>query len=89
MFTKVVIYSHIRKAISLPDEGETPKTPTTTRRHAVSQHKERLYFLLFYRNIQHQIVKSNITLIAPGNNANGIIQRATSQFFVFRHWHLM
>ncbi len=25
MFTKVVIFSHIRKAISLPDEGETLK----------------------------------------------------------------
>ena len=27
MFTKVVIYSHIRKAISLPDEGETLTHP--------------------------------------------------------------
>ena len=31
MFTKVVIFSHIRKAISLPGKGGTPKTALPNR----------------------------------------------------------
>lgn len=37
MFTKVVIFSHIRKAISLPDEGETLKLHFPTDREYDSQ----------------------------------------------------
>ena len=37
MFTKVVIFSHIRKTISLPDEGETLKLHFPTDREYDSQ----------------------------------------------------
>ena len=37
MFTKVAIFSHIRKAISLPDKGETLKLHFPTDREYDSQ----------------------------------------------------
>lgn len=37
MFTKVAIFSHIRKAISLPDEGETLKLHFPTDGYSCSQ----------------------------------------------------